>query len=157
MSPSLASWIVVAVALIVAETVVVYLLRGVTPEISAGVVYLVGVLAVFSVWALGVVTAMLSAAAIELSYLPPPEDFVVPDLHGAVAPTFVLAVAVVICSVAAPTRSLSIGTDERRAAVLRRDGGTLLVPADPLTTERRVRQRVVASRDGEGMASAGER
>jgi hypothetical protein len=34
MSPPLASWMVVAVALIVAETLVVYLLRRVAPEIS---------------------------------------------------------------------------------------------------------------------------
>jgi hypothetical protein len=34
MSPPLASWIVVAVALIVAETLVVYPLRRVAPEIS---------------------------------------------------------------------------------------------------------------------------
>ncbi|HEY0691743.1 MAG TPA: hypothetical protein VGD71_22210 [Kribbella sp.] len=53
------SWTVVAVALIVAETLVVYLLRWVPPEISLRVVYLVGVLVVSSVWglALGVVTA----------------------------------------------------------------------------------------------------
>jgi uncharacterized RDD family membrane protein YckC len=38
MSPPLASWIVVAVALIVAETLVVYPLRRVAPEISLGVV-----------------------------------------------------------------------------------------------------------------------
>jgi hypothetical protein len=53
MSPPLASWIVVAVALIVAETLVVYPLRRVAPEISLGVVYQVGVLVVSSVgrWA----------------------------------------------------------------------------------------------------------
>jgi hypothetical protein len=51
MSPSLVSWMVVAVALIVAEALVVYLLRRVPPEISLTVVYLVGVLVVSSVWA----------------------------------------------------------------------------------------------------------
>jgi K+-sensing histidine kinase KdpD len=66
MSPPLASWIVVAVALIVAETLVVYPLRRVAPEISLGVVYQVGVLVVSSVGglALGLVTAVLSAAAL---------------------------------------------------------------------------------------------
>jgi hypothetical protein len=49
-----ASWIVVAVGLIVAETLVVYRLRRVAPETSVGVAYLnlVGVLVVSSVWAL---------------------------------------------------------------------------------------------------------
>jgi hypothetical protein len=51
MSPPLVSWMVVAVALIVAEALVVYLLRWVPPEISLRVVYLVGVLVVSSVWA----------------------------------------------------------------------------------------------------------
>ena len=72
MSRPLASWIVVAVALIVAETLVVYLLRRVASEISPGVVYLVGVLVVSSVSgpALGVVTAVLSAAAFGFFYVP---------------------------------------------------------------------------------------
>jgi hypothetical protein len=53
MSSPLAWWIVVAVALIVAETLVVYLLRRVASEISLGVVYLVGVMVVLSVWGRG--------------------------------------------------------------------------------------------------------
>jgi hypothetical protein len=59
MSPPLVSWMVIAVALIVAEALVVYLLRRVPPEICLRVVYLVGALVVSSVWglALGVVTA----------------------------------------------------------------------------------------------------
>ena len=57
MSPPLVSWMVIAVALIVA--LVVYLLRRVPPEICLRVVYLVGVLVGSSVCglALGVVTA----------------------------------------------------------------------------------------------------
>jgi hypothetical protein len=59
MSPPLVSWMVVAVALIVAEALVVYPLRRVPPRICLRVIYLVGVLVVSSVWglALGVVTA----------------------------------------------------------------------------------------------------
>ena len=220
MSPPLASWIVVAVALIVAETLVVYLLRRIAPEICLGAVYLVGVLVVSSVWglALGVVTAVLSAAAFGFFYVVPALYFVASDPRGPVALTIVLAVAVVLCSVAAPARLRSTGADKRRgeadlaammarlllrtddlrcalrggsgrlgraltlsaaaieleavageelrAAFPLRDGGTLLVPADlPQTTERRVRERVVASveallrvaRDREGMASVVER
>jgi hypothetical protein len=47
MSPPLVSWMVIAVALIVAEALVVYLLRRVPPEICLRVVYLVGVLVVW--------------------------------------------------------------------------------------------------------------
>jgi hypothetical protein len=49
MSPSLASRIVVGVALIVAETLVAYLVRRVASEISPEVVHLVSVLVVSSV------------------------------------------------------------------------------------------------------------
>jgi len=186
MSPPLASWIVVAVALILAETPVVYLLRRIAPEICLGAVYLVGVLVVSSVWglALGVVTAVLSVAAFGFLYVASALYFVGSDPRGPVALTIVLAVAVELCSVAAPARLRSIGADERRGdadpaammarLLLRTDdlrcalpgGGTLLVPADlPQTTQRRVRERVVASveallgvaRDREGMGSVVER
>jgi hypothetical protein len=61
-SSPLAPWIVI-VALIVVETLVVYPLRRSGPEISLEVVYLVGVLVVWSVWAgAELVTAVLSAA-----------------------------------------------------------------------------------------------
>jgi hypothetical protein len=91
MSSPFASWIVVAVALIVAETLVVYLLRRVAPEVSVG-------------W---------SAAVIGFSYVLPSAAFVVSDLHGVATPTIVFAVAVGFCSVTAPVRSPLIGADER--------------------------------------------
>jgi hypothetical protein len=65
-SPPLVLGIVVAVALIAVATLVVYVERRVAQEISVGVVYLVGVFVVSTVWglALGAVTAVL--AVIEL-------------------------------------------------------------------------------------------
>lgn len=106
----------VAVALIVAETPVVYLLGRIAPEICLGAVYLVGVLVVSSVWglALGVVTAVLSAAAFGFLYVASALYFVASDPRGPVALTIVPAVAVELCSVAAPARLRSIGADERR-------------------------------------------
>jgi hypothetical protein len=117
MSPPFVSWMmVVAVALIVAVTLVVYLLRRVPPEISLRVVDPVGVLVGSSVWgpALGVVTAVVSAAAIGRINVPLSVDFIASDRQGAAAPTIVLALVVVIWSVVAPARSRSIGGDERR-------------------------------------------
>jgi two-component system sensor histidine kinase KdpD len=116
MSPSLASWIVVAVALIVAERLVVYPLRRVAPEISLGVVYLVGVLVVPGVRGLllGVVAAVLSAAASGFCYVSPSLDLVPCDPGGPAALTVLLAVALVLCCVAAVARSRSIGAGERR-------------------------------------------
>jgi hypothetical protein len=79
-----------------------------------GVAYLV----VSSVWALGVVAEVLSAAAIGFLYVPASVGSVVCDPQGAAAPTIVLSVAVVICSVAAPARSRSIR--EGRASTVER-------------------------------------
>jgi K+-sensing histidine kinase KdpD len=117
MSARLVSWIVV-VALIVAETLVVCPLRRVVSEISLGVVYLVGVLVVSRVWglALGVVTAVLSAAAFGLFYVPASLGFVAFDPQGRAALTSLLAVALVLCSIAVLARWRSVGADERRGA-----------------------------------------
>jgi hypothetical protein len=49
-SPRLVLGIVLAAALIAAETLVVYPVRQVAPEMSLGVVHLLGVLAVWTVW-----------------------------------------------------------------------------------------------------------
>jgi hypothetical protein len=59
-SPPLELGIVIAAALIAAETLVVYPVHRVAPNASLGEVYLVGVLVVSSGWglALGVVTAV---------------------------------------------------------------------------------------------------
>jgi K+-sensing histidine kinase KdpD len=65
-SPPLVLGIVVAVALIAVATLAVYAERRVAQEISVGVVYLVAVFVVWTVWGLafGAVTAVL--AVIEL-------------------------------------------------------------------------------------------
>jgi K+-sensing histidine kinase KdpD len=77
-SPPLLLGMVAAVALIAGETLVVYPLQHVAPEISLGVVYLPGVLLVSSVWglALGVGTAVLSTAAFDFFHVPPVESIV---------------------------------------------------------------------------------
>ncbi len=155
MSPPLASWIVIAVALIVAETLVVYLLRRIAPETCPGAVYLVGVLAVSSVWglALGVVTAVLSAA-FGFFYIAPALYFVACGPRGPVALTIVLAVAVVLCSVAAPARLRSIGADERRGEADLAAAMARLLRTDDLRCALPALLRV--ARDREGMASAVE-
>ncbi len=110
------------------ETLVVYLLRRIAPEICLEAVYLVGVLVVSSVWglALGVVTAVLSAAAFGFF---------------CVAPALHLVRALTLSAAAIELEA--VAGEERRAAFALRDGGTLLVPADlPQTTQRLVRERV---------------
>jgi signal transduction histidine kinase len=115
-SPPLGWGMVVAAALIAVETLAVYPLRSIAPEISLGVVYLLGVLVVASVWglALGVVTAVLSTAAFDFFHVPPSLDFVPTDPKGPAALAILLAVAVLLGFVASLARSRAIEVDERR-------------------------------------------
>jgi hypothetical protein len=70
-SPPLVLGIVVVVALIAAQTLVVYPERRVVPEVWLGVVFVPGVLVVWTVWglALGAATA-LSTAAVDFFHVP---------------------------------------------------------------------------------------
>jgi hypothetical protein len=162
MSPPFASWTVVAVALIVAETLAVYVLRGMRLQTCLGAVCVVGVLAVSIVWwlALRVLTAVLNAAALGFLYTAPTSYLVASYPRGPVALTIVLAVAVLLCAL--PGRSGRVGRpltpsaaaielevvagEGQRAAFALRDGGTVLPPADlPQLPERCVREPVMAS------------
>jgi hypothetical protein len=82
--PPIASWIVIAVALIVAETLVEHQLRWVVPETPMGVVYMATVQVVSNVWrsASRVVVPVFGAAASGFSYIPPSWDFVSSDPQG---------------------------------------------------------------------------
>jgi signal transduction histidine kinase len=115
-SPRLASGIVVAIALIAAETLAVYPLRQIAPQVSMGVVYLLGVLVVSSIWglALGLITAVLSTAAFDFFHVPPRLDFVPTDPKGPAALTILLFVAVLLSFVAALARSRAIEAEQRR-------------------------------------------
>jgi signal transduction histidine kinase len=127
--------IVAAVALIAAETLAVYPLRSIAPEISLGVVYLLGVLVVSSVWGLrlGVVTAVLSTAAFDFFHVAPSFSFVPRDPHGGAALAILLVVMLLLGSVAALARSRAIEVDERRAeADLGAEMARVLLRADDL-------------------------
>jgi signal transduction histidine kinase len=115
-SPHLALGIGVAVVLTAAETLVGYPLRHIAPEVSLGVVYLLGVLVVTTVWglALGVATAVLSTAAFDFFLVGPPLSFGSPDPTERVALVIHLCAALLLSFVAAVARSGAIEADERR-------------------------------------------
>ncbi|HWE10754.1 MAG TPA: GAF domain-containing protein [Solirubrobacteraceae bacterium] len=123
-TPPLALGIVVAIALIVAETLAVYPLRHIAPEISLGVVYLLGMLVVSSVWglALGVVTAVLSTAAFDFFHVAPVGSFVPADPPGRASLAIFFAVELLLCCVAALARARAIEADERRGEADERRG-----------------------------------
>src|SRR3954451_18017376 len=64
---------------VAATTLLVFALRGVAPVVSLGVVYLVTVLAVASVWGvwLGLATAVASALAFNFFHIPPTGRFTI--------------------------------------------------------------------------------
>jgi signal transduction histidine kinase len=133
--PSVLVGIVVTVALIAAETLVVYPLRQVAPEISLGLVYLPGVLVVSSVWglALGMVTAVLSTAAFDYFHVPPVESILFGGSQGQAALLILLGVALLLSCVAALARSRAIEADERRReADLAADMARVLLRTDDL-------------------------
>jgi signal transduction histidine kinase len=115
-SPPVAVGILFVVASTAAETLVVYPLRQVAPEISLGVVYLPGVLVVSSVWglALGVMTAVLSTAAFDFFHVSPVGSIVFGGREGQAALVILLAVALVLSCVAALARSRAIEADAGR-------------------------------------------
>jgi signal transduction histidine kinase len=123
-SPPLLLGMVAAVALIAAETLVLYPLQHVAPEISLGVVYLLGVLLVSSVWglALGVGTAVLSTAAFDFFHVPPVESIVFDGSQGQAALVILLAIALLLGFIAALARSRAIEADERRREADERRG-----------------------------------
>ncbi|MEA2146741.1 MAG: two-component system, OmpR family, sensor histidine kinase KdpD, partial [Solirubrobacteraceae bacterium] len=115
-SPPLELGIVIAAALIAAETLVVYPVHRVAPNASLGEVYLVGVLVVSSGWglALGVVTAVLSTAAFDFFHVAPIGSITFDSPPGRASPVILLAVALLLSVVAALARSRAIEADQRR-------------------------------------------
>jgi signal transduction histidine kinase len=114
--PPLTVGILVAVAFIALETLLVYPLRDVASEASLGGVYLLGVLVVSTVWGmgLGTATAVASTAAYDFFHVPPAMDFVPTDPQGPVEVAILLAVAVLLSSVAELARARAVEADDRR-------------------------------------------
>ncbi len=114
--PPAALGVVVAVLAIAAVTGLLYPLKTVAPDVSLGVVYLLGVLLVatwFGLW-LGLATSVASAAAYNFFHLPPTGRFEIAASQNWVALVVFLAVAVAACSVAELARRRAAEAEERR-------------------------------------------
>ena len=126
--------VAVAVGAVALTTLIVYPLAHVAPVTSLGVVYLVAVLLVASLWGvgLGVATAVASAAAFNFFHLPPTGRFTLARGEDWVALAVFLAAAVVASSLAERARARTRDAEDRRreadlaaemAHVLLRGGG----------------------------------
>jgi K+-sensing histidine kinase KdpD len=107
----------VAIACVAAATALVYPLRTIAPPISAGVVYMLGVLVVSTSWGLwlGLFTSLASAVAFNFFHIPPEGTLDVAKGENWVALALFLVVAVIASSLAEQSRARARAAIETEA------------------------------------------
>jgi len=97
-------------------TAVVYPLRTIAPPVSAGVVYMLGVLIVSTYWGLwpGLLTSLASALAFNFFHIPPEGTLDVAKGENWVALVLFLAVAAIASSLAEQSRARAREAEARR-------------------------------------------
>jgi two-component system, OmpR family, sensor histidine kinase KdpD len=107
---------VVAVLAVAATTALVYPLATIAPVVALGVVYLVAVLLVSSVWGgwLGAATALASALAFNFFHIPPTGRFTISEGENWVALVVFFIAALVASTLAERTRVRTREAHERR-------------------------------------------
>jgi two-component system, OmpR family, sensor histidine kinase KdpD len=135
--PRLAAGLATAAASIAAVTLAIFALKDVAPVVSLGVVYLLAVLLVaslFGLW-LGLVTAVGSALAFNFFHLPPTGRFTIHEAENWVALVIFLVVAVVASTLAQRARTRAEDAEaRRREANLALELARLLLRGDDLDT-----------------------
>ncbi len=108
--------VAVALLAIALTTLVIYPVREVAPAVSTGVLYLLAVLLVSTLWGtwLGLATAVASALAWNFFHIPPTGRFTISDPENLVALGVFLATAVVASAVADLARSRAAEAERRR-------------------------------------------
>lgn len=107
----------VALTAVVVTTLLVYPLREIAPVVALGVLYLLAVLLVSSVWGavLGLATALASALAFNFFHIPPTGRFTIAEAENWVALAVFFVVAIVVSQLAEqarrrPRRPSEVGT-----------------------------------------------
>jgi two-component system, OmpR family, sensor histidine kinase KdpD len=130
-------------------TGVIYGLRELVPVVSTGVVYLLAVLLVSTIWGLwlGLLTAVLSAAAFNFFHIPPTAEFDIEHGENWVALVVFLVAATVVSGLADAARSRAAEADRRRLeADLTAEMARILLGGSELDTSlRSVGQRIAAA------------
>jgi K+-sensing histidine kinase KdpD len=150
-----------SIACVAICTALIFPLREIAPPVSAGVVYMLGVLVVSTLWGvrLGIFTALLSTVAFNFFHIPPIETFDVAKSGDWVALGVFLVVALIASSLAELSR-VTIETealrrsDELKTALLRAVSHDL---RSPLTAIRAAAEALASRRieDGDRRALAG--
>jgi two-component system sensor histidine kinase KdpD len=139
----------VAVGAVALITGINYGLRELVPVVSTGVVYMLAVLLVSTVWGLwlGLLTAVLSAAAFNFFHIPPTGKFTIDDGENWVALAVFLVAAGVVSGLATAARSRAEEAERRRgeADLAAEMARVLLGGAELEQSLRTVGQRIAAS------------
>lgn len=132
---SLAAGLAASILSVALCTAVVFPLRDIAPPVSAGVIYMLGVLVVSIYWglALGLLTSVASAVAFNFFHIPPVGTFDVAKGENWVALAVFLIVAVIASSLAEQSRARAEEAERRRAEA---DRATRAVMALLLDRER---------------------
>jgi K+-sensing histidine kinase KdpD len=122
-----------ALVCVAVSTAVIYPLRTIAPPVSAGVVYMLGVLIVSTYWGLwpGLFTSIASAVAFNFFHIPPEGTLDVAKGENWVALVLFLAVAAIASSLAEQSRAR-----EREAERRRREASLAMQAAFALLRDR---------------------
>ncbi|MEV0971127.1 sensor histidine kinase [Microtetraspora glauca] len=114
--PSLGQGIIVAAACLAVEILIARMLWQIAPSGSLGVVYLLGILLVSTLWGLplGILTVLASGVAFEYFDFPPKESFTLPAAWAVSPLPIFLVVGLLVAGIASMARSLAVEADERR-------------------------------------------
>jgi K+-sensing histidine kinase KdpD len=108
--------LIAAIACVAASTALIYPLRTIAPPVSAGVIYMLGVLVVSTYWGLwlGLFTSVASALAFNFFHIPPEGTLDVAKGENWVALAVFLAVAAIASSLAEQSRARAREAEQRR-------------------------------------------
>ena len=114
--PPLWLGLLVTVAAVAASTLIVYLLKPVSPVVSLGVVYLPAILLISVLWGLrlGLPAAVLSVVAFNFFHIPPLHRFTIGSDQNWVALGIFAIVAVVSSALAGLARAQALEAERRR-------------------------------------------
>ena len=134
-SRGLAAGVLVAALAVALTTLIVYPLKEIAPAVSLGVVYLLAVLLVATIWGawLGIATAVASALAFNFFHIEPTGRFTIADGEHWVALAVFFVAALVASELAQRARQQAQQADERRReADLSAEMARLLLRAEDL-------------------------
>jgi signal transduction histidine kinase len=138
--------ILVAVSCVVAETLLTDLLQQITPVRFLGIMYLLGVVLVASVWGvwLGMATAMVSTIVLDYFFIPPIGSLIPVKAADWTVLTVFVALTLTAWLISKLARSLDVEVDARAEADLAADLARILLHAPDVKTAQPAAARHLA-------------